>query len=112
MREIHVVAEYSWAPLWEKRLGADGFLYQEDFDPAELNISPQLANDLNGWAELYDKTLDQRYPPDSGFADREEAIAFARRGIELGKQLQEELGPDFKVVIDFTVEDFEDYVQK
>ena len=111
MREIHLYADYAWWPVWEY-CEEDGHTYKEDFDPTNLPISVELAQQLNDWADAYDKTLDQSYPPDSGFPTQEDALEFAERGVELGKKLQDELGPEFKVIVDFTADDFAEYVRK
>ena len=110
MREIHLNADYSWWPVWEYFESNDG-RYKNDFDPANLPISAELAQQLNDWADVYDKTLDQSYPLDSGFPSKGDALNFAKQGMELCEKLQDELGPDFKVIVDFSVDDFAEYVR-
>ena len=69
-------------------------------DPSIRSRFP-LTDDLRAairrWAEAYDRTLNQDYPPDSGFADPSEQEAFEVEGVRLWRELQAQLGPDWGV---------------
>ena len=108
MREIHLVAEYNWWPTWEYD---EDQRFKDDYDPHELPISKNLADNLVEWAIKYSKAFDMNNPAASGFASENEASNFGRQGIDLAKQLQIELGAGFKVIVDFTADDFTDYVR-
>ena len=66
-------------------------------DPDALPLSGELRRSLSRWAECYDRTLNQDYPPDSGFATPEEEEAFEVEGRCLWRELQAQLGPEYKV---------------
>jgi hypothetical protein len=86
------MAEYGNTVLW----GIDA----ADIGPIDLDQLPltvDLKNALRAWAETYDKTLNQEYPPDSGFASPEDEAAFEAEGRRLWKDLQAQLGPEFRV---------------
>jgi hypothetical protein len=94
MRTIKLIAEYSCFPLWEIFDDAA----KENLDPRELPISEELKFALFDWADKFDSTLDQNYPPDSCFASKAEEEAFEEEGEMLFQQLQRELGEDFEVL--------------
>lgn len=87
------MADYGCWPLWELSSEAVG-----NIDPDDLPISPQLRHKLLEWARLYDETLKEDYPPDSGFKSPALELAFKQSGRELARRLQEELGPEYLVV--------------
>jgi hypothetical protein len=60
-------------------------------NPASLPISPSLVQALDAWSEAHERTLNQTYPPWSGFPDASTADAWLRAGAELAARLQEEL---------------------
>jgi hypothetical protein len=63
-RHIEVRPDYGCHPVWmDASLGS-----RENTDPTDLPVEPALARDLHAWAAEFDATLDQDYPPDSGFA--------------------------------------------
>jgi hypothetical protein len=90
-RGLKLMAEYECHPLWwwETDIG--------NVDPAELPLPEGLRSELLSWASWYDSTLDQDYPPESGFKSEEDRLAFDREGRRLWRRLQHEL-PDFTVV--------------
>jgi hypothetical protein len=87
------MVDYHCFPLWE--LLGDGL---HNVDPEKLDISTELRVALSNWASSYDRTLNQEYPPDSGFATPTDEEAFEAEGLRLWKQLQAELGADVQVV--------------
>ena len=87
MTTIKVMADYECWPLWNG----------ENLDPDSLPISKYLREQLAAWAERYDETLLDEYPPDSGFSNESEAEKFVNDGRELAKLLALELGKEFAV---------------
>lgn len=87
------MVEYECFPIWEASPNKFG-----NIDPRSLPISANLANELLLWAAQYEKTLDQEYPPWSGFATQSEADAFERKGYDLLASLKQELGSDYEVI--------------
>lgn len=93
VRTIKLMAEYGNTVLWgvdSTDIGA--------IDPQHLPLTADLKAALRAWAEVYDKTLNQEYPPDSAFASPAEEEAFEVEGRRLWRELQAQLGPDYKVV--------------
>jgi hypothetical protein len=88
MDGIRLMADYECFPLWR-----DG----RNIDPAELAISGELATALTLWAADFDATLNEEYPPDSGFADEQAEQEFRDRGRELARRLADELGGNMTV---------------
>lgn len=86
--------DYQCFPLWEASGGAVG-----NIDPRSLPLSDGLIDRLLRWADAYDRTLDPDDPPASGFADADEARRFRECGAELARQMQDELGPGFRIVM-------------
>jgi len=92
MRTLRLMAEFGTWPLWEP--GSDHYAV----DPETLPISRALKFALKAWADAWDRTLDQNYPPDSKFASPADEEAFEREGRRLRAALQAELGAGFRVV--------------
>lgn len=85
------MAEFGTWPLWEP--GSDHYAV----DPETLPISRALKAALKAWADAWDRTLDQNYPPDSEFASPADEEAFEREGRRLRAALQAELGSEFRI---------------
>lgn len=94
MRLIKLTLEFCCWPIWE--IFSDTF--SENIDPTTLPISKELQHRLLNWSDAYDATLDQNYPPDSGFKNQDEVEAFKVEGVYLESQLRTELGSDFCVI--------------
>lgn len=93
MKKIKLMADYGNTVLW----GCD----PEEIgpiDPDSLPLITEMKAELLAWANAYDKTLNQEYPPDSGFASPAEEEAFEVEGRRLWRALQDQLGSDYKVV--------------
>lgn len=86
MNSIKVMPDYGCFPLWVHGDDEVG-----NIDPEGLPLSTSLISRLNEWAAEYDKTLDQNYPPNSGFKHREAEVRFVMRGYKLAKELKAEL---------------------
>ena len=93
VRTVKLMADYYAHVLWE--VGDDRV---GDIDPKTFLISEGLRNDLHAWGETYFRTLNQQYPPDSGFTSPEEEVAFDREGRRLWAELRSQLGTAFRVV--------------
>ena len=91
-RQLQVLSDYECFPLW--RPGSSGV---ENVDPATLPVSGELAAALLRWAEEFDQTLNQDYPPDSGFPLERDRQDFLQRGRHLAGRLARELGSGYRV---------------
>jgi hypothetical protein len=90
---IRVRAEYECWPLWHT--GPEDY---DNIDPETLPITAGLADDLNEWAAEFDRTLNQDYPPDSGFENPDDEQRWAERGRELAVRLRAELDDSWTVL--------------
>jgi len=91
-KAIKLMADYGCYPLWWVSSDAVGAV-----DPAELPLKLEIMQQLKRWSLTYDATLNQDYPPDSGFASETDTQAFEQEGIRLWRQLVEELAPNYDV---------------
>ncbi len=87
------MADYECYPLWWVDPELVG-----NITPAKLRLSQETLDRLSNWTSAYDATLNQDYPPDSGFASEQDAQSFEQEGINLWQQLQKELAPDYEVL--------------
>jgi hypothetical protein len=94
VKKIKLMSDYGCFPLWEY---LDGELV-DNVNPDDLPLSTGLKTALHKWAISYDLTLDEEYPPNSGFRNPAEAEAFEVQGREMWRELQSQLGPDFKIL--------------
>ena len=85
---IKLMPDYGCSPLWEY---AGGDLI-DNSDPERLPLTGELKAALGRWASAYDATLNQEYPPDSGFPNPADEDAFEVEGLRLWKELQAKLG--------------------
>lgn len=67
-------------------------------EPETLPITDDLINRINEWSAIFDTTLNQDYPPESGFENYEAAEKFLQTGHEIADKLQSELGDKFLIV--------------
>ena len=93
-KTMKLMADYGCFPLWESRDDDPS----GNVNPNDLLLSADLRSALARWSNLYDQTLNQDYPPDSGFRTVTEEDAFEIEGHRLWKELQSELGGEYKVV--------------
>ena len=90
--KIKLMADYGCYPLWwisSEKMG--------DIDPETLPLSQQTINRLEKWAEMYDAKLDEGEPALSRFSSNNEE-SFEEEGINLWKQLKQELASNYEVV--------------
>lgn len=64
-----------------------------------LPITDQLAKELGRWQLSFLETLDEEYPPDSGFATPEEEEAFVSTGRLLARRFSTEIPDAVEVVL-------------
>ena len=88
-----MLSDYNCFPVWRPGPSSD-----ENVDPATLPISQELAAALMRWAEEFDGTLNQEYPPDSGFPLERDRRDFLEQGRRLAGRLARELGPGYLVI--------------
>ncbi|BAQ79504.1 hypothetical protein PST29_1615 [Pseudomonas sp. St29] len=86
MKIIKLMPDYQSFPLWSLSPDSIG-----NVDPEKLPISQELKADLMSWALKYDDTLDEEYPPDSGFSSEEDEAEFNKEGEHLFERLKAEL---------------------
>jgi len=91
IKAIKLMPDYHCSPLWVTDGAELGYT-----EPEDLPLGPALRKALWNWAASYDRTLNQEYPPDSGFSSDAEGKEFDREGRRLWRALQQEL-PNVKV---------------
>jgi hypothetical protein len=93
-KRMKLMPDYGCSPLWEY---LDGDLVDNP-SPDGLPLTDDLKAALHAWAAAYDRTLNQEYPPDSGFASPAEEETFEAEGRRLWRELRSQLGPGWEVV--------------
>ncbi|MGB3754944.1 MAG: hypothetical protein WBA07_01035 [Rivularia sp. (in: cyanobacteria)] len=91
--KIKLMADYGCYPLWwvnSEKIG--------DIDPETLPLSQETINRLEKWAEMYDEILNEDEPTLSSFSSNDEQESFEKEGINLWKQLKQELASTYEVV--------------
>lgn len=73
-RTLKLMADYGAWPLWDS--GAPEY----NVDPKTLPLSEEPQRRLFAWAQVYDATLNQEYPPSSAFPSQEVERASGERG--------------------------------
>ena len=94
-RNLKLMADYYCWPVWD--LDDD-----PTFDPEALPITEDLSIRLRKWADAYDATLNQTYPPEGNFESEDAKQAFIERfgaeGEALWRDLRAQLGPNYRVL--------------
>lgn len=97
MKEIRLSLEYMCSSVW--LVHPDGGL--DDIGPEGIPISSSLKHDITKWNNIYQSTLDQEYPPDSGFSSElaDELLwkSIHEEGKSLFKRLKKELSEEYNV---------------
>jgi len=91
INKLKLMTDYDCFPLWETSNGG-----VENIAPNSLKISEELIKSLYRWAAAYDATLNQDYPPDSGFATEEELENFEKEGRKIFNELRHQLKNRFE----------------
>ena len=89
---LRLMADYHCFPLWKPGSG------EYYVGPDGLPLSDGLKATLQTWADVYDRTLNEDYPPDSRFSSPTEEEAFETEGRRLWQALKNELGEGYKVL--------------
>ncbi len=87
------MADYGCDPLWWADADKVG-----NIDPAKLPLSQETINRLKNWASDYNASLNWQDPANSPDLSPEAEAAFEEEGINLWKQLQIELAPNYQVI--------------
>lgn len=69
-----------------------------DIDPETLPLSQKTISRLEKWADMYDAKLNEDEPDLSNFSNDEEQESFEKEGINLWKQLKQELASKYEVI--------------
>ncbi|MEN9226105.1 MAG: hypothetical protein Q6M54_11610 [Thermostichus sp. DRC_bins_24] len=86
---IRLMADYCSSGLWAK-----GGMIKH----SSLHISEKLSKRIYNWVSIYEGWLDWDDPGNSPEPPLEEQEAFDKEGVEIWKQLIDELGDDYEVV--------------
>lgn len=107
MKIVKIMPEYGTGMLWQKKSKEDVFSY---ITPQDLKLGHVLITKLKDWDVLYQGTFNENYPPDSGFANKNERKKFEEKGLELWQDLIIELPSTIKVIYYSVIEEhlFED----
>ena len=82
---MKLMSDYHCFPLWDLD-------QPRNIDPRLLDITDVLAEDLLRWASECDSTLNEDYPPESGFASDDARERWYVAGRQLAERLASELG--------------------
>lgn len=86
------MTDYHCYPIWHD--GDDVF---GDINPEDFPISLELKNDLMEWSNWYDRGIDLEDFRNSITMTESELLDFHKKGRELNKRLQIELGTTYEV---------------
>lgn len=89
-KRLSIRTDYGAWPIWD----VDDFGY---IDPATLSLKQETIDRLKAWQATFDATLNQVYPPDSEFPNKEAEKVWIQEGINLWQQVQNELEPEYEV---------------
>lgn len=90
---IKLMPDYGCYPLW----WAAGSGKAGDIDPTTLPLRAETIQQLEEWANIYDRLLNESDPASSGFKSDANRDAFETEGIRLWQQLRDELSANYKV---------------
>lgn len=93
MKKIKIMPEYGCSPLWLY----DSINPAKNIDVSELPISDKLKKGIQIWADTYESTFDEAYPPNSGFPTKLEEAFFEFNGICIWEALQKEIGTSYSI---------------
>ncbi|GCA91246.1 hypothetical protein [Microcystis aeruginosa] len=89
-RKIKLMAEYNYSPFWDMETA-------DNLDLDELPLSSSIQKKLSNWAEIYNQIINWDNPADSHFFDAVSQDNFEREGVNIWRQLQEELSPNYQI---------------
>ncbi len=85
--------EYGCSPIWLY----DGINLVQNLEISELAVSKSLKNAIQSWANTYESTFDDDYPPDSGFANKLDEAAFESAGVLIWEKILIEINSYYNV---------------
>lgn len=94
MKKLKLMPDYQCFPIWKNDAGQVG-----NVDPEALPISKELREKILTWAKVFDSTLNEDDPINSGFQSEQAELEFKELGRTLGALLQLELGPAYLVEV-------------
>lgn len=92
--KLRISLEYGAEMFWEYDSNGN---FVDNNSPSNYDLSLDLQNELFELNVLYQRTLNQDYPPDSGFEDESEEQEFESRMKEALTQLRLELGDRYNL---------------
>ena len=114
MKYLKISPEYGTNPLWLK---FDNEIPQ-NIDVNNTNFNSGLKNKISEWARVFDLTLNQDYPPESGFQSLEDEIKFENNGYSIWELIKEKYSNNFdaisyhSVILNKTFTDTEEYKKR
>jgi hypothetical protein len=84
-KKLKLMPDYGCFPLWSEGETTG------NIDPCNLPLTQETIADLLDLAAIYDSTLNQDYPQNSGFKSTGEASFFEEKGIKIWHKLRYEL---------------------
>jgi hypothetical protein len=85
MKYLKLSPEYQCSPLW---VSLDGNFYEN----LSIDTSPfdeALKRRISDWAKSFEDTLNQDYPPDSGFSTRKREEDFEQAGFNIWNDIKQ-----------------------
>jgi hypothetical protein len=95
MKYLKLSPEYECSPLWVS-------LDDEIYENFEIDASPfdqLLKNKIFNWAKNFEDTLNQDYPPNSGFRSVKEEEQFEQRGVAIWRDIIQSYSDLFNKVL-------------
>ncbi|CAD5939186.1 hypothetical protein NO976_01865 [Planktothrix agardhii] len=92
-KKIRLMTDYGCYPLWWDEPDQVG-----DLDPESLPLTQETIQRLYHWADAFEARLNLADPSDSPEVTPEEVERFEWEGLNLWKQLNQELVPDYEIV--------------
>ena len=95
---IKISPEYGCFPIWT----GDGDIYRYNEDIVIENTA--IYNRLDEWNDVFQRTLDNSYPPDSRFESAQQLYNFETEGLAIWQHILSNF-PNYKVVYESIVFD-------
>jgi hypothetical protein len=93
MKVIKIMPEFGVSSLW--LYNQEGIF--ENIEHDYLDLSELLIQEIKSWTEKFNLTLNQDYPPISGFLNEKEEIEFEKKGVFIWEKLIYEKGEEFNI---------------
>ena len=95
MKILKIKPEYQCSPLWieeDNKIAAN-------INLSEINLDNEIKDRLQRWAEEFDLTLNQDYPPDSKFKTVQDEINFENEGLAIWELLKKYHAKEYEAII-------------